>query len=96
MRTDRPQRWKLLGRASEREVLDEFVRDVRQGRSRSLVLRGEAGIGKTALLEYLTHSAVDVSVVQATGAESEMELAFASLHQLCSPFLDRLERLPIP
>jgi len=96
MRNDRPQPPRLLGRASEREVLDEFLGDVRRGQSRSLVLRGEAGIGKTALLEYLIHSAAEATVVRAAGVESEMELAFASLHQLCAPFLDRLESLPIP
>ena len=69
---------------------------MRTGESRSLVLRGEAGIGKTALLEYLLESASDMTVVQAEGVESEMELAFASLHQLCAPLLDRLDRLPAP
>jgi len=60
------------------------------------VLRGEAGIGKTALLEYLVESATDCTVVRAVGVESDMELAFASLQQLCGPTLDRLERLPAP
>ena len=84
------------GRASECAVLDGLVDDVRRGKSRSLVLRGEAGIGKTALLEYLVESASDLTVVRAVGVESEMELAFASLHQLCAPLLDRLDRLPDP
>ena len=61
-----------------------------------MVLRGEAGIGKTALLEYLVASASDLTVVRAMGVESDMELAFASLHQLCSPLLDRIEELPAP
>ena len=61
-----------------------------------MVLRGEAGIGKTALLEYLIESASDLTVVRAVGVESDMELAYASLHQLCAPLLDRLERLPAP
>ena len=61
-----------------------------------MVLRGEAGIGKTALLEYLVESASDLTVLRAVGVESEMELAYASLHQLCTPVLDRLERLPAP
>ncbi len=60
------------------------------------MLRGEAGIGKTALLEYLVASASDLRVVRAVGVESDMELAFASLQQLCSPLLDRLEELPPP
>jgi DNA-binding CsgD family transcriptional regulator len=69
---------------------------VGSARGQSLVLRGEAGIGKTALLEYLVASASGMSVVRATGVESEMELAYASLHQLCGPLLDRLNRLPVP
>jgi DNA-binding CsgD family transcriptional regulator len=86
----------LLGRARERVLLDELVEDVRAGRSRSLVLRGEAGVGKTALLEHLVASAPDLTVVRTVGAEAEMELAFASLHQLCGPLLDRIPRLSVP
>ena len=86
----------LLGRADECAVLDGLIDDIRRGQSRSLVLRGEAGIGKTALLKYLVESASDVTVARAVGVESEMELAFASLHQLCGPMLDRLPRLPAP
>jgi DNA-binding CsgD family transcriptional regulator len=86
----------LRGRASECALLDDLVSAVRRGESRSLVLRGEAGIGKTALLQYLIGSASDLTVVRAVGVESDMELAFASLHQLCGPLLDRLERLPTP
>src|SRR3954453_2141468 len=86
----------LLGRSSECALLDDLLSSVRQGESRSLVLRGEAGIGKTALLEHLRESASDLTVVRAVGVESEMELAYAGLHQLCSPLLDRLERLPAP
>ena len=85
-----------LGRADECALLERLAGDVRGGESRSLVLRGEAGIGKTALLEYLVESASDLTVVRAVGVESEMELAFAGLHQLCAPLLDRLERLPAP
>ena len=77
-------------------MLDSLVADIRRGESRSLVLRGEAGIGKTALLEYLIESASDLTIVRTVGVESDMELAFASLHQLCAPLLDRLERLPPP
>jgi DNA-binding CsgD family transcriptional regulator len=86
----------LLGRESERRQLGALARDVRQGRSRSLVVRGEAGIGKTALLAYLVGSAPDMTVVRAAGVESEMELPYASLHQLCASLLDRLARLPAP
>ena len=77
-------------------MLDELVGDIRQGVSRSLVLRGEAGIGKTALLQYLVDAARGVTVLRAVGVESEMELAYASLHQLCEPMLDRLQTLPTP
>src|SRR5918911_1455091 len=90
------RRTSLRGRAGECALLDGLIGDVRGGESRSLVLRGEAGIGKTALLDYLVESASDLAVVRAAGVESEMELAFASLHQLCGPMLDRLERLPGP
>ena len=86
----------LLGRADECAVLGRLIDDVRRGESRSLVLRGEAGIGKTALLEYLVESASDLTVARAVGVESEMELAFASLHQLCAPLIEGLERLPGP
>ena len=61
-----------------------------------LVLRGEAGIGKTALLDYAVASAAGLRVLRATGVEPEMELAFAGLHQLCGPMLNRLGRLPDP
>src|SRR5687767_5977138 len=86
----------LRGRASECARLDDLVSAIRRGESRSLLLRGEAGIGKTALLEYLVASASDLTVVRAMGVESDMELPFASLHQLCGPLLDRLETLPVP
>ena len=86
----------LLGRAGECVLLDGLVSAIGQGDSRSLVLRGEPGIGKTALLEHLVASASDLNVVRAAGVESEMELAFASLHQLCGPLLGRLPRLPAP
>src|SRR3954468_5298402 len=86
----------LRGRTRECRQLDDLVAAIRGGESRSLMLRGEAGIGKTALLEYLVESASDLTVARAVGVESEMELAFASLHQLCGPMLDRLPRLPAP
>ena len=86
----------LLGRVGECALLDGLVDDIRRGKSRSLVVRGEAGIGKTALLDHLVGSASGVTVARAVGVESDMELAFASLHQLCAPLLDRLELLPGP
>ena len=86
----------LLGRTDECAQLDDLSEDIRQGGSRCLVVWGEAGIGKTALLKYLVESASDLTVARAVGVESEMELAFAGLHQLCAPLLDRLDRLPGP
>jgi DNA-binding CsgD family transcriptional regulator len=86
----------LRGRTSECALMDDLVAAVRRGESRSLVLKGEAGIGKTALLEYLIASAPDLTVVRAVGVQSDMELAFASLHQLCGPLLDTLKLLPSP
>jgi DNA-binding CsgD family transcriptional regulator len=86
----------LRGREHELDGLGRVVADVRSGRSRVLVLRGEAGIGKTALLQHLVERASGCRVVRAAGVESEMELAFAGLHQLCAPFLDRRGRLPAP
>ena len=77
-------------------MLDALVAAVRRGESRSLVLRGGPGVGKTALLEYLIASAPELSVVRAVGVESEMELAYSGLHQLCGTMLDQLERLPDP
>jgi len=86
----------LRGRSSECALLDDLVSAIRRGESRSLVLRGEAGIGKTALLEYLVASAAELTVLRAVGVESEMELAYAGLQQLCAPLLDRRGRLPAP
>jgi DNA-binding CsgD family transcriptional regulator len=86
----------LRGRRVECAALDGMMEAVREGESRTLVVRGEAGVGKSALLNYAVESASDLRVVRAVGVESEMELAFASLHQLCAPMLDRLERLPDP
>jgi DNA-binding CsgD family transcriptional regulator/tetratricopeptide (TPR) repeat protein len=76
--------------------LDGLLADIRAGRSRALVLRGEPGIGKTALLGYAADTAQDFQVARAEGIESEMELPFAALHQLCGRMLDRLDRLPAP
>ena len=73
-----------------------MIASVRAGQSRTLVVRGEAGVGKTALLGYAVQSASDLRVARAVGVESEMELPFAALHQVCAPVLDQLERLPPP
>ncbi len=87
---------RLLGRQSECARLDDVVRALEAGRSQVLVVRGEAGIGKTALLDHIAGTAGRCRTVRAAGVESEMELPFAGLHQLCAPFLDRLEGLPRP
>ena len=77
-------------------MLDQLVASVRAGPSRALVLRGEAGVGKSALLEYLVQHASGCGIARTVGVESEMELAYAGLQQLCGPFVDRVERLPGP
>ena len=86
----------LTDRRAECDVLGRLVAAVRAGESRALVVHGEPGVGKTALLEYLAGQASGCRVAHAGGVQSEMELAFAVLHQLCAPMLDRLERLPAP
>ena len=86
----------LLGRADECALLDDLVTSICRAESQSLVVRGEAGIGKTALLQYLVESASDLTVLRAVGVESDMELAYASLQQLCAPVLGGLARLPAP
>src|SRR5438552_10522916 len=86
----------LLGRVSEREVLERLVAGVRAGQSRVLGLRGEAGVGKTALLRHLSAAAEGCRVARAAGVESEMELAFAGLQALCAHMLHRLGHLPSP
>jgi AAA ATPase domain len=86
----------LTGRRAECAVLRQLLAAVRAGESRALVVHGEPGVGKTALLEYLAGQALGCRVARAGGVQSEMELAFAVLHQLCAPMLDRLERLPAP
>jgi DNA-binding CsgD family transcriptional regulator len=87
-----------MDRHSERDALDRLVGAVHAGESRALVVRGEPGVGKTVLLDYLAGqaSASGCRVARATGVQSEMELAFAGLHQLCAPQLTRAERLPVP
>ena len=86
----------LLGRRGECATLDEVVGSVRRGESRALAIGGEAGIGKSALLDYLVSRASDCRVVRIAGIQSEAEVSFAALHQLCGPMLNRLDRLPTP
>jgi DNA-binding CsgD family transcriptional regulator len=86
----------LTDRRAERGVLDGLVEALRAGESRVLVVHGEAGVGKTALLEYLAGRASRYRVLRVVGVQSEMELAFAGLHQLCAPLLDQLRVLPGP
>jgi DNA-binding CsgD family transcriptional regulator len=87
---------KLLGRRAECEVLDGVVADALDGRSRVVVLRGDAGSGKSALLAYVSEQVPGWRVATAVAIESELELAYSGLHQLCAPMLDRLDRLPVP
>jgi DNA-binding CsgD family transcriptional regulator len=84
----------FLDRTSEREVLDRLLARAREGESAVLVVRGEPGIGKTALLRYTARQASGFRVAQVTGVEAEMELPFAGIHQLCAPMLDELDALP--
>ena len=86
----------LLGRRSECDVLDRLLLGARGGHGGAIVVRGEPGIGKTALIEHAITSAQGFEVLRTGGNEAEMELAYAALQQLCSPGLDRLERLPGP
>jgi DNA-binding CsgD family transcriptional regulator len=86
----------LTGRHSERDALERLIDAVAAGESRALVLRGEPGVGKTALLEYVAEQASGFRVVRAAGVQSEMELAYAGLHQLLASMLDRLDGLPPP
>jgi DNA-binding CsgD family transcriptional regulator len=86
----------LKGRVRECAVLDGLIDAARRSESRALVLRGEPGVGKTALIEHLVTHASGCRVARAVGVQSEMELAFAGLHQLLAPMLNRLDRLPAP
>ena len=86
----------FLGRSSEREVIDRVLADVRGGQRAVLVIRGQAGIGKTALLQYAARQAAGLCVEYVTGVEAEMELPYAGIHQLCAPMLPRLAELPQP
>jgi DNA-binding CsgD family transcriptional regulator/tetratricopeptide (TPR) repeat protein len=93
-------RWRraaeLIGRRAECVLLDQIIGAVRSGQSQALVVHGEPGVGKTALLDYLAVQALGYRVVRSGGVQSEMELPFAGLHQLCVPLLDRLDDLPEP
>jgi len=88
----------MTDRHTERAALDQLIEAVRTGESRALVVRGDPGVGKTVLLDYLARraSAAGCRVARAAGVQTEMELAFAGLHQLCAPMLDHAERLPGP
>ncbi|HEX6520264.1 MAG TPA: ATP-binding protein, partial [Streptosporangiaceae bacterium] len=86
----------LVGRVTEVTALDQTLTTVRSGMSSTLVLRGQAGIGKTALLDWTAEHAADMRVIRASGVESEMDLGYATLHQLLMPFLGSLDGLPQP
>src|SRR6188472_2888326 len=86
----------LRGRDNECAVLDRLLINLRSGQSEVLVVRGEAGIGKSALLDHVVQQATGCRVALAAGVEYEMELAYAALHQPCAPMLDLRERLPAP
>src|SRR5690348_6659731 len=86
----------MRGRAAECEALDRLLADARGGRSAVLVLRAEAGMGKTSLLQYVIGQAAAFRIARLAGVESEMELPYAGLHQLCAPWLERLNALPDP
>ncbi len=86
----------LLNRRLEKAALSALLDAVRNGRSGTLVLYGEPGIGKTALLDYVIESATDFRLARATGIESELELSYAGVHQLLIPFLPRIDQLPPP
>jgi RNA polymerase sigma factor (sigma-70 family) len=87
---------RLLGRQRERAVLDRLLDTAREGHGAVLLVRGEPGVGKTALLDYAVEAASDFRIARTLGIEEEMELAYSALHQLCSPSLDLIKRLPDP
>jgi DNA-binding CsgD family transcriptional regulator len=86
----------MMDRLSERDALDGLIEAIWAGESRALVVRGDPGVGKTVLLDYLTGRARGCRVARAVGVQSEMELAFAGLHQLCAPLLNQLGKIPVP
>src|ERR1700694_2107093 len=92
----RAQSERLLGRRVERAVLERLLETARDGHGAVLVVHGDPGVGKTALLEYAVEAAEDFRVVRPAGVEGEMELDFAALQRLCSPLLEFSERLPEP
>src|SRR2546421_1201083 len=87
---------RLLGRQRERAVLERLLDTARDGHGAVLLVQGDPGVGKTALLEYAVEAGEDFRVVQAAGVEGEMKLDYAALQQLCSPILEFIERLPDP
>src|SRR3984957_128190 len=87
---------RLLGRERERELLDRLLEGVRDGRGGVLVMHGEAGVGKTALLDYAAETGHQFRIARTAGGEAEMELPSAVLQQLCAPFYGLMERLPEP
>src|SRR5262249_51568051 len=86
----------LRGREAECASLDRLLDSVRAGESRTLVVRGEPGVGKSALLDYVASRASGCRLVRAAGVGHETDFAYAGIHQLCSPVLDLRERLPTP
>jgi tetratricopeptide (TPR) repeat protein len=86
----------LLGRALECAVLDQMVAEVRSGHGRALLIRGDPGVGKSALLDYVVARSTRCNVSRTTGVESRMELPFAGLYQVCAPMLGLRDRLPVP
>jgi hypothetical protein len=86
----------LVNRSDESRILRRLLQEVQEGQSQSLVLSGDPGVGKTALLQFAVGIATGFRLVRATGVESEMELPFAGLHQFCTPLLNRLDSIPAP
>ncbi len=91
-----PRLPEFRGRTAECKALDRLLEDVRRGQSAVLVIRGEAGVGKTALLRYAARQAAGCRIAQIAGVQAEMELPYAALHQLCGPMLGQLDALPEP
>ncbi|MEC3952434.1 AAA family ATPase [Nocardia sp. CDC153] len=87
-------RHQLIGRFRELDALDRLLREVRDGRSAVLVLRGDAGVGKSALLDHLAAHAADMQTVRTVGVEAEADFAYSALQRLCAPLLGHLDRLP--